>query len=162
MLNKEELKKDFFYNGVVIGTTTMDWEIAFEWFYSKLIEKETNFEYSFNEEEKVLNQMDEFYKNISVDQHQKIIDEINKSVVKTEGITFEDYLKSLQPSPSFTIVSCDDWQVLYVNGIKRRENHSLSTSDLAEYIDIKKINIELTDEEKDKFTFPEHEEDLIK
>lgn len=115
-----------------------------------------------SEEDKILKLQDEFYKNTSPDELKKIVEEINKTVLKTEGVTFEGYLKSLQYYPSITIVSCDDWQVLYVNGQKERENHSLSIADLAEYIDIKRVNIDLTDEEKDKFTFPDKEEDLGK
>ncbi len=114
-----------------------------------------------SEEDKILALHDEFYKNTPPEELQKMVDEINKTVLKTEGITFEGYLRSLsQHIPTLTIVTCDDWQVLYVDGVKKRENHTLTIADLAEYIDIKRINIELSDEEKDSFKFPDNEEDI--
>jgi hypothetical protein len=113
-----------------------------------------------SEEDKILKKMDKFYKKTPTNELKKINDEINKTI-SSEGVTFEDYLKSLQPCPSVTILKCDDWHVLYINGMKVREKHSLDISDLAEYINIKQISLELSDKEKDKFSdFPNREEDI--
>lgn len=36
--------------------------------------------------------------------------------------------------PRVTVVSIDDWQILYVNGKKRMEQHSLDLRDIAEAV----------------------------
>jgi hypothetical protein len=68
--------------------------------------------------------------------------------------------------PSVILVSCEggDWEAIYVDGVKRSENHSLSADDILSALGIDYKTVELSDEWMDKHqsSFPDNESGLPK